>query len=93
LVLDAAAHARWDRGGSGGIFSMGKSKARVTEGEQAGVTFEDVGGLGEAMTDLREITEFLENPDKFQRLGGKMPKGVLLVGPPGTGNYVKHSLM
>ncbi len=69
----------------GGIFSFSKSKARITEGEQSGVTFEDIGGAGEAVTDLQEITEFLKNPEHFQRLGGKMPKGVLLVGPPGTG--------
>ena len=69
----------------GSIFSFGKSKARVIMGEQTGVTFEDVGGAGEAITDLKEVTEFLKNPIHFQRLGGKMPKGVLLVGPPGTG--------
>jgi cell division protease FtsH len=69
----------------GGVFSFGKSKARVIQGEQTGVTFKDVGGAGEAVTDLKEVTEFLKNPDHFQRLGGKMPKGVLLVGPPGTG--------
>ncbi|MEX2442583.1 MAG: ATP-dependent zinc metalloprotease FtsH [Alkalispirochaeta sp.] len=72
-------------GGIGGILSFSKSKARMTEGEQTGVTFEDIGGAGEAVTDLQEITEFLKNPEHFQRLGGKMPKGVLLVGPPGTG--------
>lgn len=76
-------------GGAGGgvnnIFSFGKSKARVIAGEQTGVTFKDVGGAGEAITELKEVTEFLKNPLHFQRLGGKMPKGVLLVGPPGTG--------
>ncbi len=72
-------------GAMGNVFSFGKSKARVIQGEQTGVTFEDVGGAGEAVTDLKEVTEFLKNPDHFQRLGGKMPKGVLLVGPPGTG--------
>jgi cell division protease FtsH len=77
-----------NRGGAssmGNIFSFGKSKARVVMGEQTGVTFKDVGGAGEAITDLKEVTEFLKNPAHFQRLGGKMPKGVLLVGPPGTG--------
>jgi cell division protease FtsH len=77
-----------NRGGAnpmGNIFSFGKSKARVIMGEQTGVTFKDVGGAGEAITDLKEVTEFLKNPIHFQRLGGKMPKGVLLVGPPGTG--------
>jgi cell division protease FtsH len=75
-------------GGTGGmnsIFSFGKSKARVITGEQTGVTFKDVGGAAEAITELKEVTEFLKNPEHFQRLGGKMPKGVLLVGPPGTG--------
>ncbi|MBP7693914.1 MAG: ATP-dependent zinc metalloprotease FtsH [Anaerolineales bacterium] len=72
-------------GAGGGIFSFGKSKARAIQGKQTGVTFQDVGGVGEAATDLREVIEFLKNPTHFQRLGGKMPKGVLLVGPPGTG--------
>ena len=72
-------------GSMGNIFSFGKSKARVIQGEQTGVTFKDVGGAGEAVTDLKEVTEFLKSPEHFQRLGGKMPKGVLLVGPPGTG--------
>jgi cell division protease FtsH len=71
--------------GSGSLFNYGKSKARVSKGEQSGVTFKDVGGAGEAVVELREITQFLKNPYHFQRLGGKMPKGVLLVGPPGTG--------
>jgi cell division protease FtsH len=72
-------------GGMNSVFSFGKSKARVIAGEKTGVTFVDVGGAGEAITELKEVTEFLKNPDHFQRLGGKMPKGVLLVGPPGTG--------
>ncbi|HSF80479.1 MAG TPA: ATP-dependent zinc metalloprotease FtsH [Anaerolineales bacterium] len=76
---------RGGAGSMGSVFSFGKSKARVIQGEQTGVTFKDVGGVGEAVTDLKEVTEFLKNPDHFQRLGGKMPKGVLLVGPPGTG--------
>ncbi|HKZ83693.1 MAG TPA: ATP-dependent zinc metalloprotease FtsH [Anaerolineae bacterium] len=77
------------RGGAGGVggglFSFGKSKARVIQGEQTGVTFKDVGGAGEAATELQEIIDFLKNPARFQKLGGKIPKGVLLVGPPGTG--------
>jgi cell division protease FtsH len=76
------------KGGSGlggGIFDFGKSKARVVKGEQTGVTFQDVGAAGEATVELREVIEFLKNPARFQRLGGRMPKGVLLVGPPGTG--------
>ncbi len=72
-------------GVGGGAFSFGKSKARMIQGEQTGVTFEDVGSATQAVTELREVTEFLRSPERFQRLGGKMPKGVLLVGPPGTG--------
>ena len=72
-------------GGPGGIFSFGKSKARVIQGEQTGVTFENVGGAGEAVDELREITEYLKDPARFQRLGGRMTKGVILVGAPGTG--------
>ena len=72
-------------GGPGGIFSFGKSKARVIQGEQTGVTFENVGGAGEAVGELREITEYLKDPARFQRLGGRMTKGVILVGSPGTG--------
>ena len=73
------------RGLGGGIFSFNKSKARITLGQQSGVTFSDIGGAAEAITDLKEVTEFLKNPEHFQRLGGRMPKGVLLVGQPGTG--------
>jgi cell division protease FtsH len=72
-------------GSSSGVFSMGKSKARMFQAEQTGITFADVGGAGEAVTDLMEVTEFLKDPTRFQRLGGRMPRGVLLVGPPGTG--------
>lgn len=72
-------------GTTSNLFSMGKSKARVVQPEQTGVTFADVGGVGEAITDLKEVTEFLKDPTRFQRLGGHMPHGVLLVGPPGTG--------
>ena len=72
-------------GGPGGVFSFGKSKARLIQGEQTGVTFQSVGGAGEAVDELREITEYLKDPARFQRLGGRMTKGVILVGAPGTG--------
>jgi cell division protease FtsH len=72
-------------GAGGGIFSFGKSKARVIQGEQTGVTFANVGGAGEAVSELQEITEYLKDPARFQRLGGRMTKGVILVGSPGTG--------
>jgi cell division protease FtsH len=64
---------------------MGKSKAKLMTEEDVKVTFEDVAGVDEAKEDLQEVVEFLEAPEKFHRLGGKIPKGVLMVGPPGTG--------
>ncbi|HRE58075.1 MAG TPA: AAA family ATPase, partial [Candidatus Kapabacteria bacterium] len=73
-------------GGSRGIFSFGKSRARLVNDHGANrKTFADVAGVEEAKEELREIIEFLREPLKFQRLGGKIPRGVLLLGPPGTG--------
>jgi cell division protease FtsH len=72
-------------GGTRGIFSFGKSKAKMLSANATKVTFEDVAGTDEAKTELTEIIEFLRSPTKFQRLGGKIPRGVLLLGPPGTG--------
>ncbi|MBM4293748.1 MAG: ATP-dependent zinc metalloprotease FtsH [Deltaproteobacteria bacterium] len=72
-------------GGAGGIMAVGKSKARLYTEDETKITFEDVAGVEEAEEELREIIEFLRTPAKFQVLGGKIPKGVLLVGPPGTG--------
>ncbi len=68
-----------------GILSFGKSRAKIQSENKTGITFNDVAGLQEAKEELKEIVEFLKNPEKFQRLGGRIPKGVLLVGPPGTG--------
>lgn len=73
-------------GGGGGIFSVGKSKAKVYDGKMStNVTFKDVAGLAGAKEEVMEVVDFLKNPKKYTALGGKIPKGVLLVGPPGTG--------
>ncbi len=72
-------------GGAGGMLQIGKSKAKVYVETDIKVTFDDVAGVDEAKVELQEIVEFLKNPEEYGRLGGRMPKGVLLVGPPGTG--------
>jgi len=72
-------------GGGRGAMSFGKSKARLLGEDQVGVTFADVAGIDEAKEEVSEIVDFLRDPSKFQRLGGKIPKGVLMIGPPGTG--------
>jgi cell division protease FtsH len=72
-------------GGKGGPMSFGKSKAKLLTGDQINTTFSDVAGVDEAKEDVGELVEFLSDPSKFQRLGGRIPKGVLMVGPPGTG--------
>ena len=72
-------------GGRGGAMSFGRSRARLLNPDQTPVTFEDVAGVEEAKEEVAEVVEFLKDPSRFQRLGGKIPKGVLMVGPPGTG--------
>ena len=73
------------QGGGSKVLQFGKSKARLVGKGKKGVTFKDVAGVDEAVEELREIEEFLENPSKFKAMGAKIPKGVLLYGPPGTG--------
>ncbi len=72
-------------GGRGGAFSFGKSKARMVDEANNNVTFADVAGCDEAKEDVSELVDFLKDPSKFQKLGGRIPKGVLMVGNPGTG--------
>ncbi len=71
--------------GPPGVMAFGKTRARVHMEPDTGVTFQDVAGIDEAVEELQEIVEFLKTPEKYRRLGGRIPKGVLLVGPPGTG--------
>ncbi len=72
-------------GGKGGAFSFGKSKARMMDENNNQTTFADVAGCDEAKEEVKEVVDFLKDPQKFQKLGGRIPRGLLLVGPPGTG--------
>ncbi|PPE67714.1 ATP-dependent zinc metalloprotease FtsH [Caldimonas caldifontis] len=72
-------------GGKGGAFSFGKSRARMLDETNNSVTFADVAGCDEAKEEVKELVDFLKDPQKFQKLGGRIPRGVLMVGPPGTG--------
>jgi len=71
--------------GGPGLLSIGKSKAKIYEEKETGITFEDVAGQDEAKEELKEIINFLKYPERYQNIGGRLPKGILLVGPPGTG--------
>ncbi|TWT47233.1 ATP-dependent zinc metalloprotease FtsH [Botrimarina hoheduenensis] len=72
-------------GGAGSPMAFGRSRGKLVAQEDLDVTFDDVAGIEEAVEELREVVDFLKNPERYQRLGGRIPKGVLLVGPPGTG--------
>lgn len=72
-------------GGAGSPMAFGRSRGKMYAQEELGITFDEVAGIDEAVDELREVVEFLRNPEKYQILGGRIPKGVLLVGPPGTG--------
>ena len=72
-------------GGAGSPMAFGRSRGRLYAQEDLGVTFDDVAGIDEAVEEVKEVVDFLKSPEKYQRLGGRIPKGVLLVGPPGTG--------
>ncbi len=85
LIFLALFFVRQMQGGQKGILSFGKSTARQVPEDKSKITFEEVAGAEEAKQELQEIVEFLQDPGKYQRLGGKIPKGVLMVGPPGTG--------
>jgi len=88
LIAMLVMYMRQSQGGSGGpgkIFSVGKSKARMFKPSEISVTFKDVAGVQEAKEDLKDIVEFLKTPEKYERLGAKIPRGVLLSGAPGNG--------
>jgi cell division protease FtsH len=85
IMLLVWRYAMTKMGPGAGVMSFGKSRAKLFAENETMVTFADVAGINEAKEELQEVVEFLQNPGKFQKLGGRIPKGVLLVGPPGTG--------
>jgi cell division protease FtsH len=84
LVVGGFLLIRW-LSGSGSPLTVGRSRHKLYAQKDLNITFEDVAGIDEAVAELREVVDFLKNPEKYQALGGRIPKGVLLVGPPGTG--------
>ena len=86
VIMGRITNRQMGGGGGGGIFNVGKSKAKIYDGKTStNVTFKDVAGLAGAKEEVMEVVDFLKNPQRYTALGGKIPKGVLLVGPPGTG--------
>src|SRR5262249_19467917 len=84
LAIGAFFLIRWMSGG-GSPLTFGRSRAKLYAQKDLEITFKDVAGIDEAVAELREVVDFLQKPSKYQALGGRIPKGVLLVGPPGTG--------
>ncbi len=85
LMIAMAIYMLRRLGGAGSPMAFGRSRGKLYAQEDLEVTFDDVAGIDEAVEELREVVDFLKNPERYQRLGGRIPKGVLLVGPPGTG--------
>ena len=86
IIMNRVTQRQMGGGGGGGIFGVGKSKAKMYDGKTpTNITFKDVAGLAGAKEEVMEVVDFLKNPTRYTELGGKIPKGVLLVGPPGTG--------
>ncbi len=85
VVLAVAVLLLRQMGGASSAMAFGRSRGRLLAQEDIGVTFDEVAGIDEAVEELRQVVDFLRHPDKYQVLGGRIPKGVLLVGPPGTG--------
>ncbi len=88
LLLTLAIFMMRKMNGLGSPMQFGRSRGKLYADEDIGVTFDDVAGIDEAVEEVREIVDFLQHPEKYQKLGGRIPKGVLLVGPPGTGKNV-----